>query len=412
MARLVAAARRHGSAPFASVAGGSALGQLALLASLPVVARIFSPAQIGVFGVVLAVGNVACIVVTARLEQVLPRLRPDRRWAVARLGAVAGVALAIPAGIAFSAVLGHTAPMDLVSTALLVTSLVLLNVGTFASLAVQDYRSVAALRLSNGVITAMASVVGGLIHQATWVLVVAYAVGNLAGAGWSFAAVARLRRERGPDRSAEVVAGERLGWFALNVGSGAVLSNLSVAMPLIGASILFGDDVAGSFFLARRLLMGPTQLIAASVSEVSYAMVAREGAGRMSVFFHDWLRRSTVPAVMLLALGLVAAPLAPIVVGDGYADLTWVIILLTTPAVAQMIATSFANLLLALRLEHIRTMWNVARLSGLVLIFLWAQETDAGYVSVVATYAAWLLITYGILLVLTWQGVRRAGAAL
>lgn len=402
----IAGLRNRVSSPFASVAGGSAIGQIALACSLPVIARLYSPAEIGVFGVLLAYSQVASIAITGRLEQVLPRLALGHRWSTARLVITTGVALGPGAALVAFLLAGRTGWSDYLATAAVVMSLCLYNAATFVMLAAQNFGGVSLLRISNGVATSLAQIAGGLLLSEVWVLLLTYAVGSLAAAALAIPDLVRLRRSRGPDSLRSVIREERLGRFMTNVGSGAVLSNIGLALPLIGVSMLFGNAAAGSFYLARRLLMVPTQLIAASVSEVSYAVLARESADRIAELVFGWLRTSIRLAAALLIIGLAMAPVVSLLVGPGYPDIEWIVVLLTLPAMAQMIATSFSNVLLALHMEVVRTAWNIGRLVGLLGIYVWAAISDASFTLAVAVFSAYTFVTYGILLWLTLRGVR------
>jgi O-antigen/teichoic acid export membrane protein len=392
---------------FTSVAGGSAVGQLALAASLPFVARLYSPSSVGIFAVMLAYSQVASIVVTGRLEVALPRLSVGRRWVAARLVLVVGGVLTPVAGWAVYALAGRSDVHEAVLAGVLVASLFLYNTGSFALLAEERYSTVASLRIVNGVVTGAAQIVGGILLPEVWVLLLTYALGNIAAILLALPSLVRLHRSRDATAASVVLREERLGRFAASVGSGAVLSNLGLALPLVGVSLLFGEAAAGSFWLARRVLMVPTQLVATSVSEVSYAMVARESIERISQLVTAWLRRSRLPALVLTVTGLVAAPVVPLVVGAGYVDIAWVVALLTLPAVAQMVATSFSNILLALRMEVTRTVWNVGRLLGLLVVFAWAERVDAGFLEAVAVFAVFTALAYAVLLALTMRGLRR-----
>jgi lipopolysaccharide exporter len=396
---------------FGSVAGGSALGQLALAASLPFVARLYSPASLGVFAVVLAFSQLASILVTGRLEVVLPRLRVGHRWAAARVVLTTGLLLTPLAGLGVFAAAGGADVREGVMAGLLVGALFLYNTGCFSLLAQERYRRVASVRLVNGAVTGLAQVIGGLLLPEVWVLLFTYALGNIAAFIIAAPSLARLRRQRDATSVAHIAREERLGRFVASVGSGAVLSNLGTTLPMVGVSALFGDGVAGSFWLARRLLMVPTQLVAMSISEVSYAMVARQSHARISQLVTSWLRQSRWPAYALVVVGLLAAPVVPMVVGPGYVDIAWVVALLTIPAVAQMIATSFSNILLALRMEVTRSVWNVLRLLGLLVVFLWAERTSAGFLTAVTVFAIFTTGAYLALLALTLRGLRRGGEA-
>ncbi len=113
-----------------------------------------------------------------------------------------------------------------------------------------------------------------------------------------------------------------------------------------------------------------------------------------------------VVAVALLLLGLAMAPVVSVLVGPGYPDIAWMVVLLTPTAVAQMVATSFSNILPALHMELVRLLWNVGRLTGLLIIFVWVRLSDADLLTAIAVFAAYTVVAYSLLLALTLRGVN------
>ena len=398
--------------PVGAVAAGSAVGQVAIAAALPLVARLYPAADVGAFALALAYCQVTAIVLTCRLEQVLPRLDPGRRWVAARLPLGSGLLLApiVTVPVLYLANQQFSL-LDGIAVALMVSSTCFMNVGTYAQLAEKRFRSVAGLRVANGLVTAVAQILGGLIAPEAWMLLLTYSLGNVAAVVVAAPSILRLRSWRDTSSSWSVIRTERLGRFALNVGLGAAFSNLGLMLPLVGVSLLFGDAAAGSFFLARRFLMVPTQLVATSISQVSYSIVARETAARTRDIVHAWMRKSRIPAIATVLMGLVFAPIISVAVGPGYLNIGWVVALLSLPSAVQMIATSFSNVMLALRMEVAQTIWHAARLVGLVVLYVTAESSNLSYLTTIVVFAAYGVLTYSSLLALTLFGLRMRNRA-
>ena len=396
------------SRPVWAVLRGAAIGQVALAASLPITARLYSPSEIGIFALTLTYCQLAAIFVTWRLEQVLPRVQLGERWAITRILLTLVVPLAPVAGLVVAKLAGQGGAVDIVSAGALCASVCLRNLATFTLLSEQQFGAVASLRVTNGVVTAAAQVVGGLILPEIWVLIAMYVFGDLAAACIAIPALRVMRRARSGVSLAGIWRRHHLGRFGASVGTGSVLSDVGLALPLIGVAALFGDAEAGSFWLARRLLMVPTQLVATSVSEVSYAMIALKSVSEMAALVHDWVRKAVFPSILLLCFGLLSAPLLPMVVGAGYQSIGMVLAILTLPSVAQMVATSFANVLLALHLESVRVVWNLVRVAGLFVLFGVAIWANLGFIAALAAYGAYMVAAYGLLLWLTLRGLRQA----
>ena len=392
--------------PFSSVTAGTAIGQIAMIAALPFIARIYDAAAVGRFGVVLAGSQVVSIVVSGRVQQILPRVDESARWPITRMLLLVAILLGPPATIALFLVIGSGDVRSWASASLLVVSFGIFNVMNFVSFAQQEYRTVATMRFVNGVATAAGQVLGGLIVATDDMLICTYAFGNLVACLVTWRSLRRLRATHVGRRTTEVLRSERVGRFAATVGSTAFLSNVSLAIPVFGIAALYGEAVAGSFFLARRMLIMPIQLVASTVSDVSYSMIARSSLDVVRRHVYSWLRRLAVLAGLLVLAGAAAGPIAAWIVGPGYREVAVVVWLMTLPAAAQLVGTSMANVLLALGMELTRLVMNVVKVVALAAAFVLAGYANLSYVGGVAVLAVVLVVWYLGLLGVT---LRRLG---
>lgn len=397
----------------ASIAAGTTVGQVSLGVAVPLIAYLYSAADIGIFAILLGYGQIAAIVATARIEEVLPRLPSGRRWAAvylvtrstAMLAPIAAMSIASLAGI------GWANPWHVIGLTLFVAALATSNLANYAVLATRDYRRAALQRALNGGITATAQVIGGLIAPSVLTLLFTYAIGNVAAALVSLPALRTIKCADAGEPNVGVVREERLVRFGLSVGSGALLSNLSLTLPLVAASMLFGNAAAGSFWLARRVLMTQTRLVATAVSDTTYAMSADSSPTRVAALVWSRLRKLRGLAVLLTAFGLIAAPVMSWITRDDHQDIAVLVLLLTAPAVLQFVTTSLSKVFLAMHMEHIATLWNAARLGGLLLVFWLSRTAQLGFLETVGVYALYMTITHAILLVLIARGAREFAAA-
>jgi O-antigen/teichoic acid export membrane protein len=392
-------------APLTVVSAGTAGGQVAIALSLPFVTALYSAADVGRFALALAYAQLGAILVTGRLEQILPRLDEGQRWAGTK-------AASLPAGLCLGllVVTGLSWGRSITDVALalaLLASVAAQNVSGMAVLAQRQFGLLARMRLTNGVVTAVGQVVGGLVAPGHASLVIAYVAGNLVAVGFSARTLLGMRSARGPSGVRSLVRTERLGRFAITVGGSAAMSSAALALPVLALDRMFGTAVVGSFFIARKLLMVPTQLVASTASEVTYAMVATQPPDAVRAVVRRWLRGLRMAAVATLGLGVGLAAVIELVIPADFIALWEVTLLLTGAAAAQLVATSLSNVLLAIRRERIRLAWNAGRLIGLVGLFLSLDALDASYVETVAGLSAYLIVTYGLLLLLTLRALQQ-----
>lgn len=403
--------RRLANSPATQVAAGTALGQVLLAASLPVVARLAPPAEVGLYGLLLAYTQVAAILSTGRSEQILPRLEAGHRFPVAIMVSRVAVLLAPLWSLLLVLLAVGTITVPLFAACAVATlSTALLNIATSSMLALQEFRVVAAIRVLNAGVTSLL-----LVASAWWApwaaaLIGAYAIGSLLATLPTISSLTYMRRAAAalpPDAPPR----EHLRPFVTSVGTGALLSNVSLALPLIGVSFLFGPVYAATFFLVRRLLMVPTQLVASTVSEVGYAVVARKPVTEVWPLVRAWMRRVRLPAVAVVALGIALSVPTSWVLGPGYPDVVLTMVLLSLPTGLQMAATAFTNILLAMRAERSLLLWNVGRVITLAAVFLVAWAMRLEYGPALAVYAVALLGVYLSLLVLVRLNSRQESEA-
>ena len=346
------------------VTAGSASGQFFLALSIPLVSRLYEPAEVGAFALALAFAQLAAIAVSGRIEQVLPRLGAGRRWQ-AFLTSASPMVVILPLVGGALALSGRISVHLALAMVVLTASISLYNIVCLCVLSVQRYRLVATMRFVNGLLTAVLQVAGGLVASTSDMLIYTYSAGNVVAIVLSIAILRQMRRARSAESTRVVFRDERLGVFALSVGGSALMSSLSLALPVIAFSSIYGAAVVGSFFLARKLIMIPTQLVATTVSEVSYSVIARQTPTEIREHVLRWMRRLWMAAGATLVVGAIAAPAAELLMGNGYEYLWQVVLMLTIAAATQLVATSLSNVLLALHAERLRFVWNVGRLAAL-----------------------------------------------
>lgn len=396
--------QRTASSAVTVVTGASALGQLSLAAAIPVVAHVYDAASVGGFAVYLAYCQIIAIVVSARLEQSLPRVAHSDRFAVLLLSVAPGSVLGISCIVAVQIL---TPGLDAVTaSALAVISTVWYNASSQCALGFRRYRQVAAMRLVNGVATASLQILGGFIAPTAAMLLLTYAAGTILAALCGVVSILESWKRRALDR--DRLRSEKLGLFAGSVGVSALLSNFSLSLPVIAFSAMFGNQTVGAFYFARKILMVPTQLIASSVNDVTYSLVARATPGELRPKVYGWLASLKKASLVATAVGLIAAPVAELLIPDRYPYLWQVIVLLCFPSATQLVGTSLANVLLALRAEKIRLLWNVRRIIGLASIFCVCAVASAPYLITVAIMASYLCVNYLSLLHLTIRRVEQS----
>lgn len=343
--------------PTLQILRGATVGQLALILSLPFLSRLYEPNVLGGFAAALASAQVFAIATTMSSEQILPRIGPEARRSVMITLFGSGVIGALVFG---GVVATYVNDMNVGLSAFLIASIASTNVATYASLAERDYFAVEAVRTLNGVVTATLQVGVGFHTPTLEGLVVSYALGSLIATAGAVRPVCRILSRR---RSGERGVLQSIGMlgFAGRVGISTLLVNASLNLPVVVLSYIYPEAAVAVFFIVRRMLGVPTQMVSRAVGEVMYTRLVNLGPPERL----NLLRQSGKTLMLVCALvafvGVVGAQFLPNVLGQGYENADTVALILLLPSIVQLVGGAYSKALLAFGQESWLLRWSGAR---------------------------------------------------
>jgi len=275
---------------------GGALAQALPLLLGPLLTRLYTPQDFGIYHLFAAVAANVAVVACARYEFALPLAVDDDEAAALRTLClrllVAVTALSTLAALAWAWVIVAAWPLWLPAS---VAVLGLVSLATLWATRAQCFRALAASRVVQHGGGSLLQAGAGLLHSGVAGLIAAPIV-----AAASAAAVLRLPLRGSSQRVREVAARHR-EFPLLNTPhafAGALQDTLAVA--LIAASQ--GAAAAGFWGLTLRYLKAPATLVGSAVSQALYPTLAQRGAGATRE------ARAAVVRVMAM-LALIASPL-------------------------------------------------------------------------------------------------------
>lgn len=300
---------------------GTTLANLIPIATSPVLSRLYSPSDFGLFALYAGVAALLAVAATGRYEMaiVLPAEDGD---AVDLLGLslLLAAAVAVVSGLAVAAF--HPGLLALLHAPALSGWLWLLPLGVLLMGMAQAlgnwlnrkraYRRIATSRIAQAVTTATFSIAlartglgaGGLIVGA----ITGQAVGTLVltVAAWQGMRGSGLRASReGMRRQAA-----RYREFPRVNAIHALVDNLNASATVILLAHFFGTVVVGHYSMVMRVLTAPVALIGSAITQVFYQRAAElhNRGGDLTALMKSVLRKSVwiaLPAALAL---LVAAP--------------------------------------------------------------------------------------------------------
>lgn len=279
------------SRPIGTLLSGSVIGQIAALAAYPVVTRLFTPDDFGLYNIFYSYIDVLMIVSTGKYEQAFPVASSDAearallrfvRWLNVVVSLL--ILMAVALLLASDALPGETRQLG--SVALLVAPLVYfggtVRIHSFLFNRYESYKTIASSTAIYGLATSSLKVVFGLFLRVVpwlsrWGLPLATVLGQAASdLPYRF----RLRRlpmatcDRPTARAATAAACKHRR-FPLYVMPKDLLNSFAFNLPFIWLAIYFDSGLVGLFALALMVCFRPVNIAAADIERVLYASVVQ-----------------------------------------------------------------------------------------------------------------------------------------
>lgn len=380
---------------------GAFAGQAVLIVALPIIARIYAPEALSQLAIYLAIAIPLSIVLTGRLEHALPRVAGDQKFGLFCRCVI------VPVVIVFLAIIGLLAKVgfnEVFVIAFVGGSSAIFSVTSMFPITEKNFGTLAWLKFVNPGQTAGLQLAFGYLSPTVESLAIAYGIGSLGASALCIPAIRRCYLERGStwvfDRETTVFA------FISKVGTSALLSNCALSITSLLIGWMFPPVYLASYFLVRRLLIFPTQVVANSVRDVSYGITAQEQPEEIRKLAKPWLWKLRLSSVAVFALALLLIPVREYIFGDQYIMLAELLLLLGIVAGTQLLGTSMSSLLLALKAEHIRLRWNIERVIVLALLSIWAIATGPQFPFLIVILTGVQSLLYLRLYLLTLRLIR------
>lgn len=266
-----------------TLASGTALAQLLLVLAVPILTRLYTPADYGALAVFSSTLAVLVVFASLRYEAAIP-LPQDEAAAGSLLVLTLGILTGMAALVSLLVWLLGDAFVSAVNVPAIRPYLWLIPVGflgagiyqalSYWAIRRRDFRRVARTKLSQGAGQVLAQVGLGVAGAGALGLIVGDVIGRVAGAGGlALAAIRGRPAGRVTPASIRAIAA-RYRRFPLLITWSGLLNIGSLQLPSIVFSAAFGAAAAGLYALSYKLLVLPTMLVAQSVGQVFLSRAA------------------------------------------------------------------------------------------------------------------------------------------
>lgn len=336
--------------------GSQVIGQLALVAVIPVLTRVYPPAEFGVYQIAFAIAFIALPLATLRLEYIVPTTHADglvrRRL---RLGTI--VALSLSALLIVAGVVDQISGLTEISSILIMTGLLIPALGLplldGARLVRRGARRALATRnLVGGVAGASLQAVFALSGADVTLLPVALLAGRVIG----ILASRLVGDEPAPEPARDAPADERytLARALPTIGAGA-LSGMTIQGITVIAGAAIGPAAAGQAGVAQRIASTPISLAGQALSQttqLSFSRIVRDRRPTLTASLTTHVRAFLALGVLVaVALAIGGPLLAGPILGEEWAPTGTLIAMLAIPAALQVAVSPTDFLFVMLRRE-------------------------------------------------------------
>lgn len=391
----------------ATLAGGTAVSQVIILSSAPLLTRLYSPEAFGIAGAFLSLQAILLCMMCGGYEFATP-VAEDEQTAANLTVLCGGFAIAMAATFAlivwfagdWVVALGDNSAWKpylwLLPLVLLVGAW--LNAILYWSLRKKAYAQISHARIAQATSRALLQGAMGWAWAGPLGLILGEALAIVGGAG----ILGRLVLTESFDLFRKVsVAGivsaaKRYVRFPLLTMPGSLVGGMATGLPCVLLPILFGTTEAGLFFVARRLAFAPTTLIGCAVGNVFFVELAEGRKDKQKIVRQFFRLSSVLLAVALLgAFVLYTAPSwAALLFGDEWDQTGWILAAMAPMLIGWFVVTPLSRVYYIFEKQHLLAGLELLRFVLTAAVLFIGASTGLSVLAVVLWLSVVMLLVY------------------
>jgi O-antigen/teichoic acid export membrane protein len=380
----------------ATLAGGTAVSQAIILASAPLLTRLYSPEAFGIVGAFLSLHAILLTTMCGGYEFATPIAEDDVTAAnLLTLSGLVALAMSVALGLAIWQGGDWVASWNrefsvkpylwLIPPVLLVGGW--LNGIHYWSLREKAYATVSKARIAQSISRALAQGGLGVAWASPFALILGEALGMVVNAvvlgrrAWRETAHV-FRSVSWPGMQE---ASRRYVKFPLLTMPGQLVGGLATGLPCILLPILYSPLEAGLFFVARRFAFAPTTLVSCAVANVFFVELAA-GKRDSRQTLRQFLRLTVVLTMLALAGALVlctAPSWATLLFGAQWDLAGWMLLALAPMLVGWFVVTPLHRVYYVFEKQQVLSGLELVRLALTACVIVAGAAAGQSVVAVV-----------------------------
>lgn len=311
---------------------GTAVANLLIFATIPILTRLYTPEEFGKLSVFLSILYTIQIIVSLRYEAVIPL--PKKTEDAFHLLVLSSIIVFVMSGLVFLIVtmfpITEFFSMPGLSKHIWLLSLSLLGMGLFQALNLWTIRteeysamSKAKIMMNGGQVSTQ--ILFGLFHLGIAGLLIGEVLGRFSGA---FTYWKEIKKEafhfKKLSLTKMIMLMKRYKSFPLVSSWSSVLGSFGTQLPVFFLAIAFDAKTVGLFFLAQKILTIPEGILGFSAAQVYMSQSAQKmdmSQEKFTQFFWDIVKKMVLMGVGIIGLVvLIAPPAIHFVFGEGWGE--------------------------------------------------------------------------------------------
>lgn len=392
------------------LAGGAALGQVINVLASPILTRLYSPEDFGIFGVYASIVAILIVISSFRYEFAIPLPEDDKN-----ASNVMALCLLILVGLcSISALVIYLwgeqitlwANIPHISNYLWLIPLGLCGAGVyqilnFAAIRDRNFHLLGKTKFNRGLMRAMIQVGIGLISNSPLGLIFGQVIGD--SAGIRTLGTAWWKKYYQSIKTVSLVAmwdvACRYRRFPLYSGTSGIIESLWINTPQIFFATFYGAEVAGWFAVAQRVIGVPLNIVVDSISQVYFGEGAKTPVeGIRNNVLRQMLFKSMKPllliAIPLMMLCMVAPPIFTLIFGSGWEKAGVYVQVMGVMFAVRFFIGPFKHTLTILERQDLYFFWYLTGfilISGALLLVYILHLSD---VYAIAAYSLSMCVSY------------------
>jgi O-antigen/teichoic acid export membrane protein len=355
---------------------GTGLAQAIPIAISPILTRLYTPEDFGIFAMFMAIASIASVLVTARYELAIMLPKSDRD-AFHIVALSVGLSCLISGLLLLLVVVFNSQITTLLGTPEISNwlywgpvSTVLMGIYTslnYWSNRKSNYRRLAISRVVQNASSSLPQLAAGFMKSGPLGLV----GGQLAGQLLATSVMASLiyRDDKIYTKKIHlnrllVLAKKYMNYPKFMI-AGQLMNTISGSLPLFLLSTLFSPAIAGFYSLSQRVLIAPSVLIGSAIGDVylsDASRIYRVNGNCLLIYKKTFLRLCLVSVVFVLPVFLFGNEIFAYIFGENWREAGEIASILAIMVLFQTISSPLSQTVLFANLQKIDLIWQFLRL--------------------------------------------------